>query len=71
VKDTEQKAWRHLNFVEHQAFLTARVPRVGCEEHGARLVRVPWARERSGFTLLFEALLMALVRRCRSRRWLS
>jgi transposase len=62
VKDTEQKTWRHLNFFEHQAFLTARVPRVVCEEHGARLVKVPWARERSGFTLLFEALVMALVR---------
>jgi len=62
VKDTEQKTWRHLNFFEHQAYLTARVPRVVCEEHGARLVKVPWARERSGFTLLFEALVMALVR---------
>jgi transposase len=62
VKDTELKTWRHLNFFEHQAFLTARVPRVVCEEHGARLVKVPWARERSGFTLLFEALVMALVR---------
>jgi len=27
-----------------------------------RLVKVPWARERSGFTLLFEALIMAMVR---------
>jgi len=62
VKDTELKTWRHLNFFEHQAYLTARVPRVICEEHGARRVRVPWARERSGFTLLFEALVMALVR---------
>ena len=62
VKDTEQKTWRHLDFFQHQAYLTARVPRVVCEEHGVRLVAVPWARERSGFTLLFEALVMAMVR---------
>jgi len=62
VKDTEEKVWRHLDFFQHQAYLSARVPRVICEEHGARQVKLPWARERSGFTLLFEALVMALVK---------
>jgi transposase len=62
VHDTEGKTWRHLDFFEHQAYLSARVPRVMCSEHGTRQVRVPWARERSGFTLLFEALVMALVK---------
>ncbi|MBU2736619.1 transposase family protein, partial [Acidithiobacillus caldus ATCC 51756] len=33
-----------------------------CPEHGVHLVPVPWAREGSGFTLLFEALVMAMVR---------
>lgn len=60
--DTEEKTWRHLDFFQHQAFLTARVPRVECPEHKVRLVAVPWARPRSGFTLLFEALIMAMVR---------
>ena len=62
VHDTELKTWRHLNFFEHQAYLTARVPRVICPEHEVKQVEVPWARERSGFTLLFEALVMALVK---------
>ena len=62
VRDTERKTWRHLDFFEHQAYLTARVPRVDCPEHGVHQVKVPWARERSGFTLLFEALVMALVK---------
>jgi transposase len=62
ARDTEQKTWRHLDFFQHQAYLTARVPRVDCPEHGVRQVKVPWARERSGFTLLFEALVMALVK---------
>jgi len=43
-----------LDFFQHQAHLTARVPRVVCPEHKTHLVQVPWARERSGFTLLFE-----------------
>jgi transposase len=62
VHDTESHTWRHLNFFEHEAYLTARVPRVICAEHGTRQVQVPWARERSDFTLLFEALVMALVK---------
>jgi transposase len=61
VHDTEQKTWRHLDFFQHQAFLQARVPRVRCPEHGVRLVAVPWARPSSGFTLLFEALIMVLA----------
>jgi transposase len=61
VHDTEEKTWRHLDFFQHQAYLSARVPRVVCPEHKTHLVQVPWARERSGFTLLFEALVMAMV----------
>ena len=62
VHDTESHTWRHLNFFEHEAYLTARVPRVICPEHGTRQVKVPWARERSDFTLLFEALTMAMAK---------
>jgi len=49
-------------FRQHEAYLHAEVPRVRCVEHGVRQVRVPWARDCSGFTLLFEALAMALMR---------
>lgn len=61
VHDTSEKTWRHLDFFQHQAFLTVRVPRVDCPEHGVHQVGVPWARPGSGFSLLFEALVMALV----------
>lgn len=61
VHDTAEKTWRHLDFFQHQAFLTARVPRVTCTKCGVRQVDVPWARKGSGFTLLFEALAMTLV----------
>lgn len=61
VHDTVDKTWRHLDFFQHQAFLHARVPRVQCPTHGTLLIEVPWARSGSGFTLLFEALVMTLV----------
>ena len=61
VHDTTEKTWRHLDFFQHQAFLTARVPRITCVKCGVRQVDVPWSRKGSGFTLLFEALAMALV----------
>src|SRR5262249_35250405 len=62
VHDTVKKTWRHLNFFQHQAFLHARVARIDCSDCGVRLVNVPWARPGSGFTLLFEAFVMTLVK---------
>ncbi len=59
--DTERRTWRHLNFFQHQAYLNARVPRVRCDTCGIKTVGVPWARPDSGFTLLFEALVMTMV----------
>jgi transposase len=61
VYDTEQKTWRHLNFFQHETFMTARVPRSDCSRCGPRLVAVPWARPGSGFTLLFETFVMILA----------
>lgn len=61
VHDTSEKSWRHLDFFQHEAYLHARVPRTGCPEHGVLQVPVPWAREGSGFTLLFEAYVMLLA----------
>ena len=64
VHDTTEKTWRHLNFFQYDAYLTARVPRVNCPNSGCgvKQIPVPWARSGSGFTLLFESLIMAFVR---------
>ena len=59
--DTEEMTWRHLNFFQHETYLHARVPRVTCSGCGIKRVSVPWAREGSGFTLLFEALAMTMM----------
>lgn len=60
--DFKEFTWRHLNFFQHHCLITARVPRTDCPAHGVKRVNVPWAREGSGFTLLFEQAAMALVR---------
>ena len=60
--DTERHTWRHLNFFQHEAYLTTRVPRVRCGKCGIKTVEVPWARSGSGFTLLFEALIMLMAK---------
>lgn len=61
VHDTVVRTWRHLDFFQHQAFLTARVPRTKCPKCGVKQALLPWARPESGFTLLFEALLLRLA----------
>lgn len=60
VHDTTERTWRHLDFFQHKAYLTARVPRTCCPKCGVKQVAVPWARPGSGFTLLFEALVLCL-----------
>ncbi len=59
--DTDDKTWQHLNFFQHKCFLHARVPRLLLPNGKVRMVQVPWAREGSGFTLLFEAYSMLLI----------
>ena len=60
--DTQEKSWRHLNFFQHDAYLTARVPRTECNDCGILLVDVPWARPGGSFTLLFEAMILTLAK---------
>jgi len=62
VHDTRKKRWRHLDFWQHRTELSARVPRICCEEHGVLQVEVPWGRAGSGFTLMMEAMILLLAR---------
>lgn len=62
VHDTVEKKWRHLNFFEHECYLTARVPRIKLSNGKVRQVKMAWEGIAPGFTLLFEALLIELCR---------
>jgi len=61
--DTQEKTWQHLNFFQYKTELRARMPRVTCggKCQGLKPVEAPWARAGSGFTLLFEALVMTMA----------
>ena len=58
--DTAPRTWRHLNFFQYKTCIHADLPRIQCEKHGVKTVQVPWAREGSGFTLLFESRIVEL-----------
>jgi transposase len=60
VHDTVAKRYRHLNFFQHECFLEVRVPRVRLADGAVRQIEPPWAGKLSGFTLLFEALVLML-----------
>ncbi|MDR0911684.1 MAG: ISL3 family transposase [Methanobrevibacter sp.] len=60
--DTVERTWRHLNFFQYRAYIHARVPRIKSEK-GINNLEVPWARGYTGFTILFEKLVLALAKR--------
>jgi len=60
VHDTTTKRYRHMNFFEHECFLEVRVPRVRLPDGSVRLIEPPWSGQLSGFTLLFEAMVLAM-----------
>ena len=56
--DSRPRRWRHLDTCQYKTMLIASVPRVECKEHGVVTVSVPWAEPGSGFTAMFEALVI-------------
>jgi len=62
VHDTVEKTWRHLNFFQYKCYIHLRTPRTKCPKCGERLWIPPWGRKQSGFTVLFEAFVMALAK---------
>lgn len=56
--DSRTRRWRHLDTCQYTTILEASVPRLSCPEHGVVTMAVPWAEPGSGFTSLFEALVI-------------
>jgi transposase len=52
--EEEERVWRHGDCVFYPTYVHCRRPRTKCTKDGVHVVNVPWARERSKFTLLFE-----------------
>ena len=60
--DSRIRRWRHLDTCQYKTILVANLPRVQCQEHGVVTVSVPWAEPGSGFTAMFEALVIDWLR---------
>jgi len=61
-----ERSWRHLDAMQFQTILTARVPRCSCETCGVKTIAVPWADKHSRFTLLFEAFAIDVLQASQS-----
>ena len=57
------RKWHHLNISEHKCYLECRLPRMKCHHCGkVKTVKAPWEGKIKGFTLLFEAFALMLIR---------
>lgn len=60
--DTSIKTWRHMNFFQYRCYLNARIPRVQLTNGKVKQVKASWEGNTSGFTMLFEAFVLQLVK---------
>lgn len=56
-----ERQWRHLDTMQFETVLKARVPRSQCRSCGVKTVEVPWAGKHSPFTWMFEAFGVAVL----------
>ena len=48
----EERVWRHLDTMQFETRIHARIPRADCPEHGVKAIGLPWASKSSRFTLM-------------------
>ena len=56
-----ERTWRHLDTMQFETRLVARVPRTKCPQCGVKTCEVPWAEPHGRFTLLFEAFAIRVL----------
>ena len=56
------RSWRHLDTMNFETIIQARIPRCNCPDCGVKTVAVPWAGKHSRFTLMFEAFAIEVLR---------
>ena len=59
-----ERIWRHLDTMQFETVIRARVPRCACGKCGVKTVAVPWADKHSRFTLMFEAFALRVLQAC-------
>jgi len=56
-----ERTWRHLDTMQFETVLTARVPRTKCPNCGVKTCDVPWAEPHGRFTMMFEAFAIRVL----------
>jgi len=58
----EQRRWRHLDTMQFETVIIARVPRVKREDGSTEVVQVPWADRYSRLTRSMEAIVIEVLK---------
>ncbi len=56
-----ERQWRHLDTMQFETILRARLPRAKCPDCGVKTISVPWAGKHGRFTLLFEVFAIKVL----------
>ena len=56
-----QRQWRHLDTMQFETVLVARVPRTNCPQCGVKTCQVPWSEPHGRFTVMFEAFAIRVL----------
>jgi transposase len=56
-----ERSWRHLDTMQFETLLKARLPRANCRRCGVKTCSVPWSDKYSRFTLMFEAFVIEVL----------
>lgn len=56
-----ERKWRHLDTMQFETTLRARLPRTDCPDCGVKTVTAPWADPHGRFTLMFEAFAIRVL----------
>ena len=59
-----EQRWRHLDTMQFETIIIARIPRSQCSDCGVKTVTVPWADRHSRFSLMFEGFAITLLQHC-------
>jgi transposase len=66
VHGYEERQWRHLDTMQFETIISARVPRVRRPDGSTEMVQVPWAQSRTRWTLMFEGVAVRVLQNSRS-----
>lgn len=56
------RQWRHLDTMQFETIVRAKIPRSECANCGVKTIAVPWAGKHSRFTLMFEAFAIRFLK---------